>query len=209
MARRALVAIIAAMCCRAAISCDSLADLMGRLSVDVAVPLSRSRSAFVSPALLRSTKVPHCNSRHVAPLACGREPSFSLKLARHTRLDRGHSTLPQSAFVSGGSFWAQAEGASRTRSMVSKISMRSPKSRSSASQLPTITPVRVEARPSHQVSVSVVIVFGYFVHRGQSQVAREWGVTVNCARSLSRAAFCTGTYARPAVRRADMTWERS
>lgn len=144
---RTLAAVVAALCCGAAASCDNLADLMGRLSLDAVVPTSRQRPAFATPAVRFQGSALPCAPSPAAPMACGRASAFSL----------GHPLLGSRAALLGAnslerSFWAPVEASSRTRSAVSTLAMRSSGSGKVKANLPHEKSKRRQERPSHQVS---------------------------------------------------------
>jgi hypothetical protein len=146
---RTLAAVVAALCCGAAASCDNLADLMGRLSLDAVVPTSRQRPAFATPTVRFQGSALPCVSSPAAPMACGRAPAFSL----------GHPLLGCRAALLGAgrlerSFWAPVEASSRMRSAVSTLAMRSSGSGKVKANVPHEKSKRRQERPSHQVSAT-------------------------------------------------------
>jgi hypothetical protein len=144
---RTLAAVVAALCCGAAASCDNLADLMGRLSLDAVVPTSRQRPAFATPAVRFQGSALPCAPSPAAPMPCGRAPAFSL----------GRPLLGRRAVLLGAgslerSFWAPVEASSRTHSAVSTLAMRSSGSGKVKANVPHEKSKRRQERPSHQVS---------------------------------------------------------
>ena len=194
-AGRTLAAVVAALCCGAAASCDNLADLVGRLSLDAAVPSPQQRTAFAAPATARAAwPALSCAPPSTARLGCGRAPAFSL----------GYPLLGSRAALQGAgsderAFWAPVAAASRTRSAVAALAMRSA-SRKAKSVVPSssVRPgTRIQQRPSHQVSAPGPLAGRagvQLVKRNISVAENEKGVQGRpccAARSIERDTGCS------------------
>jgi hypothetical protein len=141
-----LAAVLAAACCSTASSCDNLADLMGRLSVETP-PRPRAASAFVAPGFARLSVPGMCRQRD-ATQGYRRASTFTLGSPL------GRLSAGQGMDAGMGSFWSGVDSQATTRNAVSSIVMRSTKSK----QSPRITvPSKTQRasgitqRPSHQV----------------------------------------------------------
>ena len=140
-----LAAVLAAACCGAASSCDSIAELMGRLAVETATR-PRASSGFVAPALARFNPV---LPRRSDAASCGqRTSSFCLG-------------PPLAGWQAGGQgvdgdmspFWAQVEARGQARRALSSVVMKATKSKKRTSETPgkTPRPSGIVQKPSHQV----------------------------------------------------------
>ena len=143
MAHRSLVALLAAACCGVAVSCDNLADLLGRLKLESSVSSTADKSrlrlpgsGFVAPASVGFS----FTSRHAAHMLCARQPSWGAP---------GFTGKEQITGVGGTSSWTQVESKGRVRSALSSVSM-SGKNRARI-QPTVVRPTGIAQRPSHQV----------------------------------------------------------
>ena len=141
-----LAAVLAAACCGAASSCDSIAELMGRLAVETATR-PRASSGFVTPTLARFT-APALSRRIDAAQSCRHAPSFGLgsSLTFGQGVSQGKDAGP-------GSFWTEVDSRQQPRGALSSIIMRATKSKKTASSAPAKTPKSsgIVQKPSHQV----------------------------------------------------------